>query len=547
MDMTHSHAPFRQSKLTHILRDSLVGSKTRTCLMANVSPPNDCCQCSLNTLQYASRIRDISMRHRTRSVPVGKMPSDLFDETIRDSQAQPTFKPATASTPVQRLISSTEQAIPTFHLQAGLAFSGERTGRGDLGFRPTKTIDIDWQVADDDLPGKPLKSSTREWKHSQPAHRYPSARIDPSPSSYFPEPQSNIPPVDSRPAYNSHRLMNDDGNERQWKTVPAPVTRRPSDENPYSSATGTESLGTKIIQAASNEQRQQKPTKKNHSGTRLKTTGMEQAMHSDRQTTPRDQADFFTNRDRLLTILSSRLSSANRRSSSATTPKNSKGHSHGESQSKNIVSSASRSTARRLKSSSSSSTISLASHPTQEKKSLAQRKKPQVPSSVNVHPFDSTVRRSSNRVDHSSQRTVPLRVQHSSASEERDRRQASSYSTRSRAHPTKSKNEPKQPVEASIPAQTPNSSPALVPSVLLQAPLDQVKLLYNRSLSPTSIANINNPWLMTTSFRESSSRRRPSIGSIVRFSVALERIRPSRLGSIECVAIVVRASSDRTR
>ena len=37
MDMTSSHAPFRQSKLTHILRDSLIGSKTQTCLMANVS------------------------------------------------------------------------------------------------------------------------------------------------------------------------------------------------------------------------------------------------------------------------------------------------------------------------------------------------------------------------------------------------------------------------------------------------------------------------------------------------------------------------------
>ena len=130
MDMTHSHAPFRQSKLTHILRDSLVGSKTRTCLMANVSPPNDCCQCSLNTLQYASRIRDISMRHRTRSMPMGNIQSNLFDETIRESQvihdkAQPTFKPATASTPVHRLIPSTEQAIPTFHFQSGLSLMDE--------------------------------------------------------------------------------------------------------------------------------------------------------------------------------------------------------------------------------------------------------------------------------------------------------------------------------------------------------------------------------------------------------------------------------------
>ena len=100
MDLTHSHAPFRQSKLTHILRDSLVGSKTRTCLMATVSPSDDCCQCSLNTLQYASRIRDISIRHRHRSIPVvNPVQTNYFPE-----KTERIFKPATASTPVQRLI-----------------------------------------------------------------------------------------------------------------------------------------------------------------------------------------------------------------------------------------------------------------------------------------------------------------------------------------------------------------------------------------------------------------------------------------------------------
>lgn len=100
MDLTHSHAPFRQSKLTHILRDSLVGSKTRTCLMATVSPSDDCCQCSLNTLQYASRIRDISMRNRHRPIPV-------VNPIVQTNYLpEKTFKPATASTPVQRLIST---------------------------------------------------------------------------------------------------------------------------------------------------------------------------------------------------------------------------------------------------------------------------------------------------------------------------------------------------------------------------------------------------------------------------------------------------------
>jgi kinesin family protein 2/24 len=115
MDMIHTHAPFRQSKLTHILRDSLVGSKTRTCLMANVSPANDCCQCSLNTLQYASRIRDISIRHRHRSMPISNIQKNYSDNeqqevigTIVRENPQRTFKPATASTPVHRLMTSVD-------------------------------------------------------------------------------------------------------------------------------------------------------------------------------------------------------------------------------------------------------------------------------------------------------------------------------------------------------------------------------------------------------------------------------------------------------
>lgn len=444
----------------------------------------------------------------------------------------------------------------------------EDKSRLDLDFRPTKTIDIDWQVVDDDLPitgsgenlpGKPLKSSARAWNshttQKKPAavvSQFQSARIDeidPNPSSYFPAPQSDI----KQPPYNNLRLMYDDGNERQWKKVPAPVARRLSDssgeqrpattrmvpvtsipisdENLCSSATGTDSLGTKISRAASHEHRHHQPTKKNglvnkHAETTSRTKAdVEHVIYSDRQRTPRDQTDFFNNRNDLLAILSSRLSTANRRSSSATTPKHSKGNSHSESYSKTHVSSATKNSARLLKSSSSSSTISLASHLNQERKPTINRKKPQVPSSVNLHKFDPTLRRSSHRIDHSLQRTVPLRVQHSSESEEQDRarsntqrRQASSYPTRNQTHAKthqipKHRNEPKQPVEPSITDQntlTPNSTPlpasvptpGLVPSVLMQAPLDHMKLLYNRSLSPTSIANISNPWLISTSYRE---------------------------------------------
>lgn len=124
MDMTRSHAPFRQSKLTHILRDSLVGSKTRTCLLANVSPTDDCCQCSLNTLQYASRIRDISIRHRHRSVPMGSIQRHYGHDEQQQHQYsekhQRRFEPATASTPLHRLISSVDHQTYLATNQKGL-------------------------------------------------------------------------------------------------------------------------------------------------------------------------------------------------------------------------------------------------------------------------------------------------------------------------------------------------------------------------------------------------------------------------------------------
>lgn len=55
IDQFYSHAPFRQSKLTRVLRDCFIG-KGRTVLIATVSPTDDCVSCSLNTLQYANRL-----------------------------------------------------------------------------------------------------------------------------------------------------------------------------------------------------------------------------------------------------------------------------------------------------------------------------------------------------------------------------------------------------------------------------------------------------------------------------------------------------------
>ncbi|GER34434.1 kinesin-related protein-like [Striga asiatica] len=52
------HIPFRDSKLTRLLRDSL-GGKTKTCIIATISPSIQCLEETLSTLDYAHRAKNI--------------------------------------------------------------------------------------------------------------------------------------------------------------------------------------------------------------------------------------------------------------------------------------------------------------------------------------------------------------------------------------------------------------------------------------------------------------------------------------------------------
>lgn len=48
------HTPFRQSKLTLVLRDSFIGN-CQTVMITNIAPSTSCAETSLNTLRYADR------------------------------------------------------------------------------------------------------------------------------------------------------------------------------------------------------------------------------------------------------------------------------------------------------------------------------------------------------------------------------------------------------------------------------------------------------------------------------------------------------------
>ncbi|XP_068167477.1 kinesin-like protein KIF24 isoform X2 [Antennarius striatus] len=65
LDQEQLHTPFRQNKLTQILRDSFVGD-SMTCMIANISPGDFTTEHTLNTLRYADRVKELRRQEGLR-------------------------------------------------------------------------------------------------------------------------------------------------------------------------------------------------------------------------------------------------------------------------------------------------------------------------------------------------------------------------------------------------------------------------------------------------------------------------------------------------
>ncbi|PIA12989.1 kinesin-domain-containing protein [Coemansia reversa NRRL 1564] len=76
----NSHVPYRESKLTYIIKDSL-GGRTRTCMIATISTAADNIEETVKTLQYASQAKGI----RNRPVANKKVSKS---EIVHDMQLQ---------------------------------------------------------------------------------------------------------------------------------------------------------------------------------------------------------------------------------------------------------------------------------------------------------------------------------------------------------------------------------------------------------------------------------------------------------------------------
>ncbi|KAF3787285.1 kinesin-related protein [Nymphaea thermarum] len=80
------HVPYRESKLTRLLRDSL-GGKTKTCIIATISPSIHCLEETLSTLDYAHRAKNIKNRPEVnQKMMKSAMIKDLYGEIDRLKQ-----------------------------------------------------------------------------------------------------------------------------------------------------------------------------------------------------------------------------------------------------------------------------------------------------------------------------------------------------------------------------------------------------------------------------------------------------------------------------
>ncbi|KAJ8029129.1 Kinesin-like protein KIF24 [Holothuria leucospilota] len=107
MDQEHTHTPFRQSKLTQVLRDSFMG-QSLTCMVASISPGSSALEHTLNTLRYADRVKEIHKlaynSHQFSSAPKNFTPNNTSTPLKPQKSLRPSsLTPRRTSLPAQNL------------------------------------------------------------------------------------------------------------------------------------------------------------------------------------------------------------------------------------------------------------------------------------------------------------------------------------------------------------------------------------------------------------------------------------------------------------
>jgi len=91
LDQGKLHVPFRQSKLTLVLRDSFIGNCI-TLMIANISPCLSCSENTLNTLRYADRVKELRKDAKDKNIKKESKEEQLADLLMMPRQHNKTVK-----------------------------------------------------------------------------------------------------------------------------------------------------------------------------------------------------------------------------------------------------------------------------------------------------------------------------------------------------------------------------------------------------------------------------------------------------------------------
>lgn len=117
-----SHIPYRESKLTRLLQDSL-GGRTKTCIIATLSPSKSNLEETISTLDYAFRAKDIRNKPQLTAIPkktllkeftveIEKLKSELISTRQRNGVylSNDMYEEMTAQSESRRIVTEEQEA-----------------------------------------------------------------------------------------------------------------------------------------------------------------------------------------------------------------------------------------------------------------------------------------------------------------------------------------------------------------------------------------------------------------------------------------------------